>query len=413
VEWKIGEYIRARKRLRVLFLNDVGFQYGAGIAQVRQIQSFLLMGCEVAALCWSHGIEVKIPFIPPGATGTWLGIRQKPHLKRNRGYSDEMIIEGLLYEIADISPDLIIVGNLHGARWPLELLLVLRERGIPMVVYMHDLFWLSGRCAYPGECTKFNSGCDDACPTPDDYPATEPSTIEAAWKLRRSLFCGHDGIPLATNSNWVARLARETFSHVAEAGTVYYGLDTHLYRPVDKKLARRILHIPNDEFIILAGAVNVSEKRKGWIYLQELIQYFHSSASFIVFGENSLTMEGVYSSGFLRDYRKMALLYSAADVFIGTALEEAFGQTLCEASACGLPVVAFNIGGIPEIISDTETGILVPAGDGEKMISAIEILQKNPVHRSTLGRAGRRRIEEQFSLEKQKERWIQYLTSIH
>ncbi len=413
MEWKIGEYLHSGKRLRVLFLNDVGFQYGAGIAQMRQIQSFLLMGCEVAGLCWSHGVEAQIPFIPHDASGTWLGLRQMPHLHRSRGSDDEMIIKGLLEEIYDISPDLIVVGNLHGARWPLELLSVLREQGIPMVVYMHDLFWLSGRCAYSGECLKFISGCDATCPTAHEYPELEPSKIENAWKLRRSLFCGPDGIPLATNSDWITRLAHDALAPTTKSETIYLGLDTCFYRPIDKKLARRLLRLSQDEFIILSGAVNVYENRKGVKYLQEIIHYLHSSATFIVFGENSLTMDGVYSSGLLRDYRKMILLYNAADVFIGTALQEAFGQTFCEASACELPVVAFNIGGVSEVITDAQTGILVPPGDNKEMIKAIGTLRNDRAFRVVLGRAGRQRIEEKFSLEKQKERWVNFLLNIN
>ena len=63
---QIKHMIQHGKRLRVLFLNDLGFQYGAGIALLRQIQSFLLMGHEVMGLCWVQGEEGSIPFIPRG-----------------------------------------------------------------------------------------------------------------------------------------------------------------------------------------------------------------------------------------------------------------------------------------------------------------------------------------------------------
>lgn len=406
--------LRAPENLRVLFLNDLGFQYGAGIAQLRQIQSFLMMGCEVAGLCWQQSIETEIPFFPHNASGTWLGMRQLPKLHRDQGATETAIIDGIMREVNKIDPDVVIVGNLHGARWPLQLPAALRDRKIQTIVYMHDIFWVSGRCAYPAKCEKYLTGCDASCPTADEYPELEPSKIADAWKLRRALFCGASGIPLVGNSNWTVRTARTALRGAKKIAAVHLGLDTYIYRPFDRSLMRRLLHLPQDRFIILLGAVNVSEKRKGVDFFKKLIHHFRSSSSVVIFGENSLNMnmKNIYTTGFLRDYRKMALLYSAADVFIGTALEEAFGQALCEASACAVPIVSFDVGGTPEIIENKKTGILVPPGDIEKMISEIEKLRINEQHRKELGAAGRRRVEKRFSLEVQTERWRQYLLNL-
>ncbi len=418
IQRQIGEYIRSKKQFRVLFLNDLGFQYGAGIAELRQVQSFLQMGCEVAGLCWQQSIETEIPFIPYNARGTWLGMRQLLNLHKNQGCTEKTIISGIMKEVNKIHPDVVIIGNLHGAQWPLRLPWVLKNHGIATIVYMHDIFWVSGRCAYPAKCEKYLIGCDASCPTADEYPELEPSKIADAWKLRRALFCGAEGIPLVGNSNWTVQIACASLQGVKRIAAVHLGLDLNNFRPFDRSYMRRLLNLPPDRFIILLGAVNVNEKRKGVDFFKKLINHFQSSSSIVVFGENSLVifgenslnmnMRNIYTTGFLRDYRKMALLYSAADVFVGTALEEAFGQSLCEASACAVPVVAFDVGGTPEIIENNETGILVPPGDVEKMISAIEILRTNEQNRNELGSAGRRRVEKRFSLEAQTKRWRQY-----
>ena len=62
-------------RLRVAFLNDLGFQYGAGLAHLRQIQSFLLAGHEVCGVCWAQGeVENGVRVQPNGSRGRWLGM---------------------------------------------------------------------------------------------------------------------------------------------------------------------------------------------------------------------------------------------------------------------------------------------------------------------------------------------------
>ncbi|NET53950.1 MAG: hypothetical protein F6K09_36585, partial [Merismopedia sp. SIO2A8] len=114
--------------MRVLFINDVGFQYGAGLAQLRQIQSFLLMGHDVAALCWNAGeIEHRIPIVSEKATGKWLGISSLSYLYADYGISTDLIVETLVSEANLRYPDIIIVGNLHGAKWPTHLLKALKK----------------------------------------------------------------------------------------------------------------------------------------------------------------------------------------------------------------------------------------------------------------------------------------------
>ena len=75
--------------LRVLFFNDLGFQFGAGIATVRQVQSFLLRGDAVMGLCWAERPPDECYELnQPGSRGEWLGFHPQPDLGRKRVYSD-------------------------------------------------------------------------------------------------------------------------------------------------------------------------------------------------------------------------------------------------------------------------------------------------------------------------------------
>ena len=400
------------KKLRILFLNDLGFQYGAGIAQLRQIQSFLLLGHEVIGLCWRRGVEADIPFFGQNGDGLWLGLRELSSIHHKEGYSKREIIDVLMNEVKKAGPDVVIVGNLHGAMWPLETLLHLRDLNLLLIAYMHDCFLITGRCCYPGECRMYESGCDETCPTALEHPRISLSKIQDAWKLRRAIFCGRDGIPLATNSNWTLTLARRSLAELRYAGVVYLGLDEQLFKPIDRSLAKRLLGIPENKPVVLSGAVNVGDKRKGWDIFKNVVSTLHKDVHFLIFGENSLEKKSVHGVGLLRDYRKMPLLYSAADVFVATSLEEAFGQTVVEASACALPVVAFNVGGFQEIARQGTNALLVDDKNPENLLEAIRSLLDNPSKREALGKAGRGIVEKEFSLEKQGELWMEFIKDI-
>ncbi|HLE83314.1 MAG TPA: glycosyltransferase, partial [Thermoanaerobaculia bacterium] len=99
-------------------------------------------------------------------------------------------------------------------------------------------------------------------------------------------------------------------------------------------------------------------------------------------------------TGFRRD---VPALLAAADLFVLPSLDDAFPTALLEAMAAGLPVVATRAGGIPEIVDDGATGVLVPAEDPAALARAVAALLADPAARRALGRAGRRRVAERFS----------------
>jgi len=408
----LREKLERGDRLRVVFLNDLGFQYGAGLAHLRQIQSFLLRGHEVRGICWTQGAaEDGIAPVPTGSPALWLGMGSLEHAHAGRGCDDRAIIRAVTDEVESSSPDLVVVGNLHAAGWPLGLFEALRRQAV-VVGFMHDCYLVSGRCAYPGDCRLYETGCDESCPTPDEYPALAPAKIPGAWRYRRELFCGAEGIPLAANSGWTLAAARRSLAGLRFADTVYYGLDARLFKPIDRSLARRLVGIAEDRFVILGGAVNMAERRKGAALLRELVAALGDEAEFLVFGAEAAGIDRVHPTGLLRDYRKMPLLYSAADLFVATSLEEAFGQTLCEAAACGIPSVAFRVGGIPEIARHDCNARLVKPFDVARLVEEVRGFMRDAERRAAFGRAGRELVENEFTLEAQGARWMKYLDEL-
>ncbi|MGB0696703.1 MAG: glycosyltransferase family 4 protein [Rhodospirillaceae bacterium] len=97
---------------------------------------------------------------------------------------------------------------------------------------------------------------------------------------------------------------------------------------------------------------------------------------------------------------RLAPLYAACDLMVWPAVNEAYGMALLEAQACGLPVLAGRVGGVPGVVADGETGILTPAGDAEAFTDALASLLKDPLQRKRLGLAARKRVFAQHSPDK-------------
>jgi glycogen synthase len=93
-------------------------------------------------------------------------------------------------------------------------------------------------------------------------------------------------------------------------------------------------------------------------------------------------------------------LYSHAAVFVCPSIYEPFGIINLEAMACGTPVVASRVGGIPEVVQDGETGWLVEPGDPAALARALQAALADPARARRMGEAGRRRVEAHFSWDR-------------
>ena len=91
-------------------------------------------------------------------------------------------------------------------------------------------------------------------------------------------------------------------------------------------------------------------------------------------------------------------LLGTAEIFVLSTRSEGLPLSILEAMAAGLPVVASNVGGVPELVIDGETGLLVPAGDPRSLAAAIERLLEDQSLARRLGEAGRSRVAEHFDL---------------
>jgi glycosyltransferase involved in cell wall biosynthesis len=109
---------------------------------------------------------------------------------------------------------------------------------------------------------------------------------------------------------------------------------------------------------------------------------------------------------------KVAGPLQASDIFAFPTLDEALGMSAVEAQACGLPAVASRTGGVPDIIEDGVTGILVPPGDEGALAGGLRALLTDPELRARFGAAGRARMQERFAIDTMVTRYAELFESL-
>ena len=192
------------------------------------------------------------------------------------------------------------------------------------------------------------------------------------------------------------------------------GVDLNIYRPEETgKNVRMEYSLGNARVVGIVGQLILKKGHKNFINASKIVSDAYQDVKFLIVGEDIIRngkyreeLEGLVRSLKLDDkiiftgYRQdIPQVISVFDIFALSSLTEPFGRVLIEAMAMSKPVVATNVGGVPEIVKDGITGILVPPNDPNSMAEAIIHLLKNKEKAYKMGLAGRKRVEEHFSIE--------------
>ena len=265
-------------------------------------------------------------------------------------------------------------------------------RRIGVVIGVHGMWHFTGGCFLYRGCHLYANSC-----TPCPILKTPLKWVLAKDEHRRKLEVYRNcRAQFVANSLWLAELARRSPIVNASGGVrvIPPGIDTTVFKPQDKKLCRKHLGLPSNAFVIITGCASLTDTNKNVPWLLEQLSRLPDLAGVIVlaFGEGTVPIPSglnVRFSGGIRERHDLARLFAAADVFVSASLMETYGLTLVEAMACGTPVVAFRVGGIPEAAPEGQAAILCDRGDGAALIEAIMKLRNSPQLRERLGNLAR------------------------
>lgn len=374
IDWKPrNEPQPTRHKLRIVMFNDLGYGFGAGIAHRRLADALQTAGHDVFAVA--------------AATS------EHHHLAPKATHAD------IVKRIGAYKPDLVVVGNLHGAELDPSVLGQIAAN-FPTAFVTHDLWLLTGRCAYTGGCTQYLKGCGDACTCDKAHPRLDEKLVRPMWETKRRVLSSSPDLYLWANSNWALGKVNEALASMGletnrpRPQTITFGLNLDVFRPRDKAACREALGLPQDKFIIMSSSSSVADPRKGLSHLAAAMEMLNLPDTLLTcvgwFDQaEKPPIPGMRAMGYLEDRSKLATLYGAADLFVGPSLEEAFGQVFIEAASCGTPSVGYPVGGKPEAILHGVSGLLTDEVSPASLAASIRVLYESEELRSSMSRWAR------------------------
>ncbi|MGA7932346.1 MAG: glycosyltransferase family 4 protein, partial [Kovacikia sp.] len=321
-------------------------------------------------------------------------------------FSLQWVPRRILSDIHYYNPDVI---NLH---WighgfvPIELL---KRFNKPLVWTLHDMWAFTGGCHYSQDCDRYEKNCGQ-CPQLGSQSDWDLSRW--VWERKARSWKNLD-LSIVTPSKWLKQCAdSSSLLKQFPVEVIPNGLDVEIYKPINRQLARSILNLPNDRQLLLFGAsYGTNDPRKGFHLLEAALQKISNllgdqTPEVVIFGMSepdplaSVSLKTHYL-GKLKDEVTLALAYSAADVFIAPSLQDNLPNTVMEALACGTPCVAFNIGGMPDLISHQQMGYLAKPYEVDDLAQGIRWVLEDSDRHHNLSQQAREAVVKSFTLRQQ------------
>ena len=294
------------------------------------------------------------------------------------------------------SANLLHLHNLHGGYFDLRALPAL-SASMPIVITLHDAWLLAGHCGHSFDCERWRIGCGN-CPDLSIPPAVRRDGTGRNWLTKRDIFAS-SRLYVVTPSRWLMGKVPPSIlgPAVAEARVIPNGVDLEVFRPQDKRSARAALGIAGDaRVLIFAANGGARNPWKDFSTIREAaIQASQSLGREIVLlviggqpGDGQIGNVRLRSVGEVSDRRLLARYVAAADVSVHAVKADNFSLWLSESLACGTPPVTVRVGGIPEVVQDGVTGLVVEPGDPAAFGRALVALLSDDQLRGRMSKAG-------------------------
>lgn len=326
-------------------------------------------------------------------------------------FSAQWLPDRISSRVRQIDPDVV---NLHWINAGFMQVESLAKLNKPIVWTLHDMWAFTGGCHYNQECHHYQKSCG-ACPQLSSKKSRDLSRW--VWSRKAKAWKGLN-ITVVSPSRWLADCTRSSsiFSN-ARVQVIPNSVDTETYRPYDKRFAREVLKLPHNKRLLLFGALSAtSDERKGFHLLQPALELLKKSSNakdieLVIFGASQPRIPPkflfkTHYLGMFKDDISLALTYSASDIFILPSIQENLPNTVMEGLACGLPCVAFNIGGVPDMIKHKENGFLVEPYSCSQLAEGIDWLLADSDRYSTLSVKAIKTVQDNFTASKQASRYL-------
>lgn len=248
---------------------------------------------------------------------------------------------------------------------------------------LHDQRFFTGGCHYSEDCTQYTESCQK-CPVL--ITEVQPK-IHLNHQLSQLTYQLIPNLQIITPSRWLAKCAKEsTLLGQFKITAIPNSINLDLFKPHDKTLAKIKLNLNPEKIYFILGARDLKDYRKGMDSVLESIKYLHSHKpqlpiAFITYGKGNEAFQTndfeCIHYQFINDSQQMTTLLNAADVYVTMTREDNLPNTIMEAMACGLPILATDVGGVPEMVESNFNGVLVKKEDSIAMAQRIIEITNN------------------------------------
>ena len=341
----------------------------------------------------------------------------KLYPKRESWFSPQWFPDSVATKVKQINPDIINLNWICNGYLRLENLAKFNK---PLVWTLQDMWAFTGGCHYSSGCDQYQKSCGN-CPQLKSHTSWDLSS----WIWQRKASTWKDlNLTIVAPSLWMAKCASSSSLFKGlRVQIIPFGLDPTVFKPIESKLARKRLNLPQDKQLVLFGAINATgDIRKGFHLLQTALKslsktHWQNCIELVIFGSDrpeNPTVLGFPSHylGSIQDDSLLRLVYSAADVMIAPSIEEAFGQTASESLACGTPVIVFKDTGLADIVDHHQNGYVANYCDSEDLVKGITWILEDKERHQQLRASAREKAEREFDMKLQAHRYLSLFREI-
>ena len=289
----------------------------------------------------------------------------------------------------------------------------------PGVFTLHDMWSLTGHCAFSFDCDRWKTGCGK-CPYPGTYPPVKRDNTRLEWKLKNWVY-GRSNLAVVAPSRWLAEQAKHSMLNQFPIHHIPHGVDLTVYRPLNRQYCRSVLGIPEERKVLSFVAMRMDANdehtyRKGCDFLVDALkalpQDLKSEVTLLLVGEGGKPLADsvgidAMDLGYIGSDHLKAIAYSASDLFIFPTRADNMPLVLIESMACGTPMVSFGVGGVGELVRTDITGHLAEPDNVTAFRDGIVRLLRDETLRHHMRKRCREIAVREYDLELQVQRYIQ------
>jgi glycosyltransferase involved in cell wall biosynthesis len=277
------------------------------------------------------------------------------------------------------------------------------------------MWLLTGHCAYTFECKRWQTGCGQ-CPNLDIYPSIRRDATAINWRRKKRIY-RQSRLYVTTVSQWLMQQVQESLLSGVQRRVILNAIDLSVFKPGTRSQSRAQLGLPATvKVVMFTGHSLFKDHEMMERACEQLQESSGNELLFICLGRadqgRALGQGHIVYPGFERDPMRLVSYYRSSDIFIHAAKGESFGKMIAEAMACGIPVVATSVGGIPELIDEELTGYLVPRGDSVHMAQRVQQLLDDPSLRHLMGQRAAAAAHSRFGLDRQVDEFLGWYKEI-